>query len=118
LSMVNMVGVILSVLLLLAVGKHRGFYIPAGFLLGFCYGGPLVVTPDQVGRVFGGRNLSRVYPAALSFHGVAGALGASAAGFLFQLSGSYRPVVYIAGVGAILGMAGYWFFLKDTDKLD
>ncbi|MDC7219285.1 MAG: MFS transporter [Spirochaetales bacterium] len=118
LALVNLIGVFLSVLILLAVGAHTALYIPAGFLLGFTYGGPLVITPDQVSRVFGGPHLSRVYPVAFSFHGIAAAVGASLAGFIFQFTGSYHEVFMIAGGGALFGLAGYWFFLKDTEKLD
>jgi MFS transporter, OFA family, oxalate/formate antiporter len=117
-ALLNMMGVLLSVAILLAVGRHRALYIPAGFLLGFCYGGPLVITPDQVSRVFGSRHLSRVYPVAFSFHGMAAAVGASAAGVLFQMSGTYHGVLLIAGGGALVGAAGYWGLLRGTDKLD
>lgn len=118
LALINMGGVILSVILLMATLRAPSLYIPAGFLLGFCYGGPLVLTPDQISRVFGPTNLSRVYPSSLAFHGVAAALGASAAGYIFQASGSYLPVLLIAGAGALAGLFGYEIMLKDSHKLD
>lgn len=116
-ALINLTGVVISVIMLFLVEGHHLFFIPAGFVLGFCYGGPLVIVPDQIGRVFGSRNLSRVYPTALAFHGLAAAVGASLAGLLVQVTGVYSGVIIIAGFGSILGLGGYYFLLKGTEKL-
>ncbi|MDC7235056.1 MAG: MFS transporter [Spirochaetales bacterium] len=116
-AFLNFTGVLISVILLFLAGLNRGLFIPAGFVLGFCYGGPLVIAPDQTARVYGAANLGSVYPTALAFHGVAAALGAPLAGLLVSAVNSYTPVLLIAGSGTLAGALGYYFMTRNTENL-
>jgi len=117
-ALMNMAGIFLSVILLYAAGRETALFIPAGFFLGFFYGGPLVIGPDQTARTFGPENLSHVYPSATAFHGAAAAVGAPLAGLLYTVSNSYTPVLLIAGAGTIAGAFGYYGFVRKSAKLD
>lgn len=116
-ALANMAAVLASVLLLFLSGRFNGLFIPAGFFLGFCYGGPLVIAPDQTARVYGAANLSSVYPTAVAFHGSAAALGAPLAGWLVSSMNSYAPVLLIAACAVVLGAAGYYWMTKKTENL-
>lgn len=114
---INMIGIIFSMILLYFVKDALWLYVPASFILGFCFGGPLVLAPDQTGRVFGGKNLSQVYPWVLLFHGFAAAFGASVAGFIFEATGSYTPVLALAATSAAIGLISYYTLVKNSKKL-
>lgn len=114
---INMILIISSMLLLFAVASNPWLYIPASLLLGFSFGGPLVLAPDQTGRVFGASNLSQIYPWALIFHGMAAAVGASVAGVMYQYSGSYTMVIGVATISATIGLISYYKLVKYSRKL-
>lgn len=117
LTSLNIATIIVSIGALFAVSAQPFIYLPASLLLGFGFGGPLVLAPDQVGRVFGARNLSQIYPWTLLAHGVAAAVGAGVAGIIYQSSGSYRPVLVLAIVSATLGLLGYNLLTRHSRKL-
>jgi OFA family oxalate/formate antiporter-like MFS transporter len=114
---INMIGIILSMVMLFFVKDAVWMYLPASFILGFCFGGPLVLAPNQIGRVFGSNHLSLVYPWALLFHGFAAAIGASLAGVIFQSTNSYTPVLIIAASTAAVGLVAYYNLVKNSYKL-
>ena len=113
-TVLNMIGVFTSVLLF---GFFTELFIPAAFLLGFCFGGPLVIAPDQTARVFGATELSSIYPYATVFHGMAAAFGAPLSGYIFQQTGRYDTAVLIAAGGTLLGTLIYLWLTDRSEPL-
>ena len=113
-TVLNMTGVFSSVLIF---GFFTHLFIPAAFLLGFCFGGPLVIAPDQTARVFGPTELSSVYPFATVFHGMAAAFGAPLSGFIFQQTGTYDVAVLLAAGGTVLGTIVYLWLTNRSAPL-
>jgi OFA family oxalate/formate antiporter-like MFS transporter len=113
----NMVGIITSMALLFMTQNLTWLYLPSAFILGYCFGGPLVLAPNQTGLIFGSRNLSQIYPWVLLFHGIAAALGASIAGVIFQITGSYNVVLILASSIGILGLFSYYSLMSLSKKI-
>lgn len=74
-------------------------------LIGFAYGAIIVVYPAAVAKRFGGQDFSRVYGQIFTAWGLAGLAAPWLAGALFDLSGSYRLALLLAGLGALLSAA-------------
>ena len=117
LVVLNMIGIIPTMALLFTTQNFTWLYLPSAFILGFCFGGPLVLAPNQTGLIFGSRNLSQIYPWVLLFHGIAAALGASIAGVIFQITGNYNVVLVLASSIGILGLFSYRHLMKYSTKL-
>lgn len=117
LVVLNMAGIITSMALLFMTQNFTWLYLPSAFILGFCFGGPLVLAPNQTGLIFGSRNLSQIYPWVLLFHGIAAALGASIAGVIFQITGGYHVVLILAGIIGMLGLINYYSLMSLSKKL-
>jgi MFS family permease len=90
------------------------FYLPIVreawqlYLFAGLFGATLFTTAPLsstlVGQLFGPRHHGAIFGAANLFHGVAGALGAYAGGLVFDLTGSYRPIFFLAAL-VVVGSA-------------
>lgn len=103
-ALANLAGVLLSIAVTALIPS---LFLISSFLIGFMYGGPLVIAPDQTARRFGPYEVGTVYPFALTLHGIAAIFGAPLSGYLFEISGSYQGPFLAAGVLSILGFLLY-----------
>ncbi len=73
-----------------------------GFIFGSAYGGWVALQPAVVMDHFGGRNVSGVIGLLYTSAGVGTLLGPSAAGFAFDLSGSYMLPILVSIAGNVI----------------
>lgn len=108
-TLLSFAGSTSGVLALLAITVTPLAFLMLGYVLlyGACQGvrGPIVST--LVARAFPGRGLGAVYGTIYSMGALGGAVGASATGFLHDLSGGYRVSFVCALV--MLAIAAYPF---------
>jgi OFA family oxalate/formate antiporter-like MFS transporter len=71
---------------------------------GFGYGGHGTQFPALTGEIFGLAHMGAILGAVVFFWGMGSALGATMAGYIFDITGSYRGA-FMAGAAAML-MAG------------
>lgn len=107
---INLVGSgILSILLLITPIAIPLFLINL-FLVGFFFGGSLIITAADIEKDFGTGSLAAVYPWVFIFYGFAALIGPTIAGSMVDTFGSYRvPLILSAAVPA-LGFIGYRVF--------
>ena len=65
-----------------------------------------------VAGYYGVSGLPRVYGRLASAFGIAGLLGPSAAGVLYDWQGGYELAILIAGILAVIGVAALWSLPK------
>jgi MFS family permease len=78
------------------------------FVFGTAYGGWVALLPSVVMDYFGGRNVSGIIGVLYTSAGIGTLIGPSAAGFAFDLSGSYTVPILVSAAGnaiAVLIMA-------------
>lgn len=78
-------------------------YVIAASAVGFCFGGCFVLYAAQVARIYGAKNLGRVYPIVFLAYGVAGILGPTLGGWLRDSTGSYALPIAVASLVALCG---------------
>jgi MFS family permease len=86
------------------VGEPWQLYIFAG-LFGATFFTTAPLSSTLVGQLFGPLHQGAIFGATSLFHHAAGALGSYAGGFVFDLTGSYRPIFLVAAL-VVVGSAG------------
>ncbi len=108
-------AIILSLMLMAAAiallglsGAGGGFTISAG-LVGFAFGGAMVLYAVELVAVHGQESMGRIYPLIFLSYGASGILGPAIGGWLNDRFGSYFPALWLAGLVAGLGV---FFFIR------
>lgn len=89
-------------------------YLILSFLIGFGFGGNFVLFAKETAQEFGVSNLGFVYPYVFIGYAIAGIAGPFSGGYLFDLTGTYRFAILLAGV---MSMSGSLLFLVHHLKL-
>lgn len=97
--------VCLSVIIFAAGGGSRAAFLLAAFLLGFGYGGALVVFPSEVSRIYGVHVMGSVYTMVLAGHGFAAIVAAPLTGYGVDITGGYWPGMVLSFTIAAAGLA-------------
>lgn len=109
---INLIGSgILSLLLLVTPGILPLFLINL-FLVGFFFGGSLIITAADIEKDFGTGSLAAIYPWIFIFYGFAALIGPTLAGSLLDSFGTYTVILGIASLVPFLGLIGYTVFSK------
>jgi len=81
-------------------------------IVGGTFGASASAYPVTVAGYYGVSGLPRVYGRLASAFGIAGLLGPSAAGVLYDWQGGYEFAILIAGILAFIGVAALWSLPK------
>ncbi len=73
-------------------------------LIGFCFGGNFALFPSSTADYFGSKNVGSNYGVLFTSYGVAGIVGALAAGLIVDITGSYFMAFVLTGVLAIVAI--------------
>ncbi len=73
-------------------------------LVGFCFGGNFALFPSSTADYFGSKNVGSNYGVLFTSYGVAGVIGALAAGFIVDYTGSYFMAFVLTGILAIIAV--------------
>ncbi|MFW9832010.1 MAG: OFA family MFS transporter [Candidatus Thorarchaeota archaeon] len=84
-------------------------------LVGFCFGGNFALFPSSTADYFGSKNVGSNYGVLFTSYGVAGIIGALAAGLIVDLTGSYLMAFVLTGILAIVAVI-LAFFLYRSQK--
>ena len=82
--------------------------IAFGVTLGVGYAVTAALSPAIAADIFQGRHFGAVFGSLGFFHGVGGAAGAWAGGFVRDVSGQYEPGLLLAGAGCLLSGLFCW----------
>jgi OFA family oxalate/formate antiporter-like MFS transporter len=93
-------------LLLLVFGSVLPLYLTLVFLVGFFFGGSLVLFAAQTEKSFGTGSLAGVYPFIFVFYGLAALIGPSVAGALLDSTGVYSGLLILSGTVPLAGLIG------------
>jgi OFA family oxalate/formate antiporter-like MFS transporter len=75
-------------------------------MIGFIYGAIVAAYPATITQMFGIGNSPRIYGRIFTAWGAAGFLGPWMAGFLFDQTGTYSTIVFVAiGLGLLSSLA-------------
>ena len=74
------------------------------FIFGTAYGGWVALLPSVVMDYFGGRNVSGIIGVLYTSAGIGTLIGPSAAGFAFDLGGSYTAPILISAAGNVIAV--------------
>ncbi len=74
------------------------------FVFGTAYGGWVALLPAVVMDYFGGRNVSGLIGILYTSAGIGTLIGPSAAGFAFDLSGSYTVPILVSAAGNVIAV--------------
>jgi MFS family permease len=108
LSLVAMFAGMAAILPLWAVSTTFWPLAIFAFVFGVAYGGWVALLPSVVMDYFGGRNVSGIIGVLYTSAGIGTLIGPSAAGFAFDISGSYTVPILLSAAGnaiAVLIMA-------------
>ncbi len=108
--------VCLSVLIFAAGGLSRWPFLLSSFLLGFGYGGALVVFPSEVSRIYGVHVMGSVYTLVLAGHGIAAIVAAPLTGLGVDLTGGYWPGMLLAFLVAFAGLLANSFIDRRSSR--
>ena len=86
-------------------------------VVGGAFGASASAYPVTVTGYYGVSSLPRVYGRLASAFGIAGLLGPSAAGVLYDWQGGYEFAILIAGILAVIGIATLWALPKSKEPL-
>jgi OFA family oxalate/formate antiporter-like MFS transporter len=75
-------------------------------LVGFSFGGNLVIYAAQVAATFGIAAVGTVYPLVFQSYGLSGITGPIMGGWIFDRTGSYTLSILVAATIAGLGVIG------------
>ncbi len=73
-------------------------------LIGFCFGGNFALFPSSTADYFGSHNVASNYSILYTSYGVAGIIGALAAGIVVDYTGSYFIAFIITGILALIAV--------------
>jgi OFA family oxalate/formate antiporter-like MFS transporter len=73
-------------------------------VVGFCFGGNFALFPSSTADYYGTKNVGSNYGVLFTAYGVAGIIGALAAGLIVDFTGSYMLAFLITGVLAIVAV--------------
>jgi OFA family oxalate/formate antiporter-like MFS transporter len=73
-------------------------------LVGFCFGGNFALFPSITADCYGTKNVGSNYGVLFTSYGVAGIIGALAAGLIVDYTGSYVLAFFITGILAIVAV--------------
>ncbi len=111
--------VVIGIAMLTAIPLLTLYFAPSATMsilalavVGGAFGASASAYPVTVAGYYGVSGLPRVYGRLASAFGLAGLLGPSAAGVLYDWQGGYEVAVLIAGVLAVIGVAALWFLPK------
>ena len=111
--------VLIGIAMLTAIPLLTLYFAPSATMsilalavVGGAFGASASAYPVTVAGYYGVSSLPRVYGRMTSAFGIAGLLGPSAAGMLYDWQGGYEVAVLIAGVLAVIGIATLWFLPK------
>lgn len=108
----NLVGTVILSLLLLVSPIAVPLFLANLFLVGFFFGGSLIITAADIEKDFGTGSLAAVYPWVFIFYGFAALLGPTLAGSLLDAFGTYTIILIISSVVPALGFVGYTVFSR------
>ena len=74
------------------------------FVFGTAYGGWVALLPSVVMDYFGGRNVSGIIGVLYTSAGIGTLIGPSAAGFAFDISGSYTAPILVSAAGNVIAV--------------
>ena len=74
------------------------------FIFGTAYGGWVALLPSVVMDYFGGRNVSGIIGVLYTSAGIGTLIGPSAAGFAFDMSGSYTVPILVSAAGNVIAV--------------
>jgi len=100
----NLGGSGLASLLLLVFGSVLSLYFVLVFLVGFFFGGSVVLFAAQTENSFGAGSLAGVYPFVFVFYGLAALIGPSVAGALLDTTGVYTGLLLLSGSVPLIGL--------------
>ena len=86
-------------------------------VVGGAFGASASAYPVTVVGYYGVSGLPRVYGRLASAFGIAGLLGPSAAGVLYDWQGGYELAILIAGILAVIGIATLWALPKSKEPV-
>lgn len=104
-----MVGI--SILWLLIADEVWMFYL-FGAVFGFCFGGTVPILPALCGEFFGLRSMGIIYGTLILFFTVGAAISGPLAGYMFDVTYSYRLAFIVGGLTSLLAAAITFFHLK------
>ena len=111
--------VLIGIAMLTAIPLLTLYFVPSATVsilalavVGGAFGASASAYPVTVAGYYGISGLPRVYGRLSAAFGIAGLLGPSAAGMLYDWQGGYELAVLIAGVLAVIGVVVLWFLPK------
>lgn len=100
---------------LIWVGNITSLYLVM-FITGFSFGGFSSVFAPTVGEYFGLTHMGKILAAAFSNGAIAGVLGPWLAGYIFDVSGSYRAAFMVAGALCFVAVACSFLIISEVKK--
>ncbi len=88
----------------LTLPKSPVLFLSLAVLIGFNYGGTLVLYASEVARVYGAENMGSVYSTLFVSNGIAGIIAAPLAGKIYDSTGSYAPSLLIFGLACVVSL--------------
>ena len=102
--------VLASVGMLVLAGSTPSRVLPYVYavLIGLGYAATAPLTPAVASDLFGGPRFARIFGVLHSTNSLGGAAGAWAAGWIFDATGSYGPVLWVTALMAVCAPALLW----------
>ena len=112
---IGRVTTMVTMFILLTIGMFAFAYLSTTFaswiivmivasLVGFCFGGNFALFPSSTADYYGSKNVGSNYGVLFTAYGVAGIIGALAAGLIVDFTGSYVLAFVLTGVLAIIAV--------------
>jgi MFS family permease len=107
---VAFVCVLASIGVLVAAGRGPNPFLPYVYaaLIGLGYAATAPLTPAVASDLFGGPRFARIFGVLHAATSIGGAIGAWAAGVIFDVTGSYAPVLWVTALMAVCAPALIW----------
>jgi len=107
---VAFVCVLASIGVLVAAGRWPNPFLPYVYaaLIGLGYAATAPLTPAVASDLFGGPRFARIFGVLHAATSIGGAIGAWAAGVIFDVTGSYAPVLWVTALMAVCAPALIW----------
>ncbi len=101
----------LFTLLIIPASRSDILFLFIPFLVGFGFGANFVLFAAEVVLLYGSDKLGTVYPYVFLSYGLAGILGPSFGGWLYDVSRSYTAAIFLAATICILGVTAFWYLI-------
>ena len=101
-------------LLAMAIASHLAMTLIGLVIIGFTYGGTIAAYPAYISNRYGAATGTVVYGRVFTAWAVAGMLGPSAAGVLFDLHQDYRLALVLAAVTAAISLVLLLVRIRDA----